>query len=85
MMPTIAEKRARFAELHAGPGCFVIPNPFDVGSAKYLASLGFPALASTSAGKPSEARYLAEPMSNGLGITKQPGAACSSAKRARFS
>ena len=50
MMPTIAEKRARFAELHAAPGCFVIPNPFDIGSAKYLASLGFPALASTSAG-----------------------------------
>ena len=50
MMPTIAEKRARFAELHASPGCFVIPNPFDIGSAKYLASLGFPALASTSAG-----------------------------------
>src|SRR5271169_129861 len=50
MMPTIAEKRARFAELHASPGCFVIPNPFDIGSAKYLASLGFPALATTSAG-----------------------------------
>ncbi|MBV9906322.1 MAG: isocitrate lyase/phosphoenolpyruvate mutase family protein, partial [Hyphomicrobiales bacterium] len=49
-MPTTAEKRARFAELHAAPGCFVIPNPFDIGSAKYLASLGFPALASTSAG-----------------------------------
>src|SRR5215472_15514721 len=50
MMPTIAQKRARFAELHAAPGCFVISNPFDIGSAKYLASLGFPALASTSAG-----------------------------------
>ena len=50
MIPTIAEKRARFAELHASPGCFVMPNPFDIGSAKYLASLGFPALASTSAG-----------------------------------
>jgi 2-methylisocitrate lyase-like PEP mutase family enzyme len=50
MMPTIAEKRARFAELHTSPGCFVIPNPFDIGSAKYLASLGFQALASTSAG-----------------------------------
>src|SRR3984957_5443479 len=50
MMPTIAEKRARFAELHAAPGCFVIPNPFDIGSAKYLASRGFQALASTSAG-----------------------------------
>src|SRR5580692_11330848 len=44
-----------------------------------------PALVLASAGKPSEARYLAEPMSNGLGMTKQPGAACSSAKRARFS
>jgi 2-methylisocitrate lyase-like PEP mutase family enzyme len=50
MMPTTAEKRARFAELHASPGCFIIPNPFDIGSAKYLASLGFEALASTSAG-----------------------------------
>jgi 2-methylisocitrate lyase-like PEP mutase family enzyme len=47
---TTAENRARFAELHASPGCFVIPNPFDIGSAKYLASLGFPALATTSAG-----------------------------------
>ena len=50
MTPTTAEKRARFAELHRAPGCFVMPNPFDVGSAKLLASLGFPALASTSAG-----------------------------------
>lgn len=50
MTRTTAQKRARFAELHASPGCFVMPNPFDVGSAKYLASLGFPALASTSAG-----------------------------------
>src|SRR5271166_1768020 len=50
MALTTAQKRERFAELHRTPGCFVIPNPFDVGSAKYLASLGFPALASTSAG-----------------------------------
>jgi len=48
-MPTTAQKRARFAELHKS-GCFVIPNPWDVGSAKYLASLGFQALATTSAG-----------------------------------
>lgn len=48
-MSTIAEKRARFADLHAS-GCFVIPNPWDVGSARYLASLGFKALATTSAG-----------------------------------
>ncbi len=50
MTPTTAEKRARFAALHAAPGCFVTPNPWDLGSAKFLASLGFKALASTSAG-----------------------------------
>ena len=50
MIPTVAEKRRRFAELHRSPGCFVMPNPYDVGSAKYLASLGFPALATSSAG-----------------------------------
>jgi 2-methylisocitrate lyase-like PEP mutase family enzyme len=50
MTPTIAEKRAHFAALHAAPGCFVTPNPWDVGSAKFLSSLGFKALASTSAG-----------------------------------
>lgn len=49
-MLTVAQKRARFAELHKGPDCFVIPNPWDVGSTKYLASLGFKALATTSAG-----------------------------------
>jgi 2-methylisocitrate lyase-like PEP mutase family enzyme len=48
-MPTIAEKRATFRKLHAS-GCFVIPNPWDVGSARYLQGLGFKALASTSAG-----------------------------------
>jgi 2-methylisocitrate lyase-like PEP mutase family enzyme len=49
-MLTVAQKRERFAELHKGPGCFVIPNPWDVGSTKYLASLDFKALATTSAG-----------------------------------
>jgi len=49
-MLTDAQKRARFAELHQGPGCFVMPNPWDIGSTKYLASLGFKALATTSAG-----------------------------------
>ena len=48
-MPTSAEKRATFRKLHA-QGCFVIPNPWDVGSARYLQGLGFKALASTSAG-----------------------------------
>jgi 2-methylisocitrate lyase-like PEP mutase family enzyme len=48
-MPTTAEKRATFRKLHES-GCFVIPNPWDVGSARYLQHLGFKALASTSAG-----------------------------------
>ncbi len=45
----ITERRARFAELHRA-GCFVIPNPWDVGTTRYLEHLGFPALATTSAG-----------------------------------
>jgi 2-methylisocitrate lyase-like PEP mutase family enzyme len=48
-MPSIADKRIAFRALHAD-GCFVLPNPFDVGSARYLQQLGFPALATTSAG-----------------------------------
>jgi 2-methylisocitrate lyase-like PEP mutase family enzyme len=48
-MPTAAEKRRTFRALHR-EGCFVIPNPWDVGSARYLQSLGFKALATTSAG-----------------------------------
>jgi 2-methylisocitrate lyase-like PEP mutase family enzyme len=44
-----AEKRRTFRKLHES-GCFVIPNPWDVGSARYLQSLGFKALASTSSG-----------------------------------
>src|ERR1700690_2870918 len=47
--PGIAEKRRAFHQLHEA-GCFVIPNPWDVGSALYLQSLGFKALASTSSG-----------------------------------
>ena len=48
-MTTIAEKRAKFRKLHES-GCFVIPNPWDVGSARQLQYLGFEALASTSSG-----------------------------------
>jgi 2-methylisocitrate lyase-like PEP mutase family enzyme len=48
-VPTIAERRARFRALHEA-GCFVLPNAWDAGSAQYLRSLGFAALASTSAG-----------------------------------
>ncbi len=42
-------RRQEFRTLHEA-GCFVIPNPWDVGSARYLQHLGFPALATTSAG-----------------------------------
>lgn len=47
--PSIADKRRAFRKLHES-GCFAIPNPWDVGSAIYLQSLGFKALASTSSG-----------------------------------
>src|SRR5882724_1161402 len=49
MPATTADKRATFRRLHEA-GCFVIPNPWDVGSAKALQGLGFKAIASTSAG-----------------------------------
>ena len=45
-----ADRRTRFAELHARDGIFVMPNPWDAGSAKLLAGCGAEALATTSAG-----------------------------------
>ncbi len=48
-MTSTKDKRAAFRALHA-QGCFVIPNPWDAGSARMLQHLGFKALASTSAG-----------------------------------
>lgn len=47
--PTVAEKRKAFQRLHQA-GCFVIPNPWDLGSACFLQRLGFKALATTSSG-----------------------------------
>ena len=47
---TAGERRARFRELHARDELFVMPNPWDVGSARLLAWCGFPALATTSQG-----------------------------------
>ncbi len=55
-MRTPAEKGHLFRELHSKPGIILLPNPWDAGSAKLLASLGFEALATTSLG-----------MSNALG------------------
>lgn len=48
-MASVARRREIFRALHQS-GCFAIPNPWDIGSAKYLQRLGFKAIASTSAG-----------------------------------
>jgi 2-methylisocitrate lyase-like PEP mutase family enzyme len=47
--PSIAERRRTFRQLHES-GCFAIPNPWNIGSAQFLQTLGFKALATTSAG-----------------------------------
>jgi 2-methylisocitrate lyase-like PEP mutase family enzyme len=49
-VPTQAEKGATFRSLHERDRAFIIPNPWDVGTARLLAGLGFEALATTSAG-----------------------------------
>ena len=49
MSRTVTEKRAAFRTLHES-GCFMLPNPWDAGSARYLASRGFQAIATTSSG-----------------------------------
>ncbi|MBV9556414.1 MAG: isocitrate lyase/phosphoenolpyruvate mutase family protein [Pseudolabrys sp.] len=62
---SVADKRRAFRELHKS-GCFVIPNPWNVGSARYLEGIGFKAIASTSSGhahsngKPDGAQSLDE-------------------------
>ncbi len=48
-MHSLADKRREFRRLHES-GCLLMPNPWDVGSARYLQGLGFKALATTSAG-----------------------------------
>jgi hypothetical protein len=47
--PSTADKRKAYRALHE-TGCFVLPNPWDIGSARYLQHVGFKAVASTSAG-----------------------------------
>lgn len=49
-MFTQAEKGAVFYALHARDGAFIVPNPWDIGTTRLLAHLGFEALATTSAG-----------------------------------
>ena len=53
MSVTQNEKAVRFRALHDGPGAFVLPNPWDVGSARILLGLGFQALATSSAASAS--------------------------------
>jgi 2-methylisocitrate lyase-like PEP mutase family enzyme len=60
-MPTTTDKRRAFRRLHE-TGCFVMPNPWDVGSARWLQGMGFEALATTSAG----AAFAAGHPDNGL-------------------
>src|ERR1043166_2597063 len=48
-MATLHDKALRFQELHRRPGTFLIPNPWDAGSARLLAGLGFEAFATSSA------------------------------------
>ena len=48
MTPSQSDKAARFRALHQGPGAFLMPNPWDAGSARILAGLGFQALATSS-------------------------------------
>ncbi|HSW09130.1 MAG TPA: isocitrate lyase/phosphoenolpyruvate mutase family protein [Aquabacterium sp.] len=49
MRRSVADKRRAFHQLHQA-GCFAIPNPWDIGSARFLQNLGFKALATTSSG-----------------------------------
>lgn len=62
--PSTAEKRKAFRKLHES-GCFVIPNPWNIGSARYLQGLGFPALATTSSGHAHAQGYPDGGMSRG--------------------
>src|ERR1700752_354531 len=55
-----AEKAVQFQALHRRPGAFVIPNPWDAGSARILASLGFEALATSSGAVAGTLRLSAE-------------------------
>jgi len=63
MIPTQHQKAETFKALHSRSGIFVVPNPWDAGSARMLASLGFEALATTSAGL---AYSLAKPDGEGV-------------------
>ncbi|UYN97517.1 MAG: isocitrate lyase/phosphoenolpyruvate mutase family protein [Enhydrobacter sp.] len=75
-MPTQAQKTATFRALHDRPGAFIIPNPWDAGTARLLAALGFEALATTSLGaanmlgRPDAAVLRAEVIENARAIAE---------------
>ena len=76
-MRTQMEKAEAFRALHARPGAFIIPNPWDGGTARLLAAMGFEALATTSLGlantlRPSESPVqIAVPYVVGNGLSRQ--------------
>ena len=67
-LPSVADKRRTFHELHAS-GCFAIPNPWDLGSARFLQSLGFKALATTSSGFAWSRGHADNSITRGMAIT----------------
>lgn len=67
---SIAQRRADFKALHAG-GCFMLPNPWDAGSARYLQSLGFQLAHAASGGFMRAAQALQAGRFDGLGGAAQ--------------
>src|SRR3989449_8956121 len=85
MAASQSDKATRFRALHQGPGAFVIPNPWDAGSARILAGLGFEALATSSGasagilgrrdGKVTREEARAQPRATGGGAARPVAAA----------
>ena len=67
--PSVADKRKTFRKLHES-GCFVIPNPWNVGSARYLQGLGFKALATTSSGHAHSEGFADDPDGVAANVTR---------------
>jgi 2-methylisocitrate lyase-like PEP mutase family enzyme len=72
MSVTQSDKAVCFRKLHDGPGAFVIPNPWDIGSARILAGLGFQALATTSAASAAALGRRDGELTRDEALTKRP-------------
>jgi 2-methylisocitrate lyase-like PEP mutase family enzyme len=70
--PTQEQKGVAFQKLHKGDA-FVMPNPWDAGSAKVLAALGFEAVASTSSGTPTRSARCARATTKPVNVLAHPG------------